>query len=385
VIEPLRVTAFGKTDVGLIRDVNQDAFVLGDLEVEQPLAADLVCDCTSARGPLLIVCDGMGGMAGGDVASKLAIESVWQEMQGAQLTSERPVFARLLKRAIRAANGRLAREVARKPELHGMGTTVSAAGLAGGALILAQVGDSRAYIERGGSLTQVTRDQSVVSALVHAGRLSASEARLSDQRSLILQALGTADDVEVSLSIVELRRGDRLLLCSDGLHGPVGDEAMRWALGEHSDLQEAAEALVQLAYQGGAPDNITVLLARFEGELLPPPGPADHVRFTELDPNEEGDRALTDTSWVARRLAARAGLRSGGFARGIPATGQHAIVRGPPASGSQVESRDGEDSATPGGPATRALAQGSRLGLVAWASIVAVAVAILVYVFWDLL
>lgn len=373
--EARRITAFGKTDVGLVRDVNQDSFAVGDLAGDKPAAEASLCEVESERGPLLIVCDGMGGMAGGEVASRLAVETIWTAMAGAQHTEERLVYARLLRRAIRAAHGRLCKEAEAKPDLRGMGTTVSAAGLAGNALILAQVGDSRAYIERRGMITQVTRDQSVVSALVHAGRLSATEARFSDQRSVILQALGSGEDVEVSLSIVELRRGDRLLLCSDGLHGSVADTAMNWALGEHTSLEAAADALIRLAHKAGAPDNVTVLLARFDGDSLAEPGESDELRFTELDPNEEGEQALTSTSWVARRLAARAGLRSGVMTKAIPATGQHQIVTGP---------IDEPDSAA-SGPAAQVLAKRSQVGLLAWVITAVLAVAILVYVFWDLL
>src|SRR5690606_16179108 len=232
-MEPVQVSAYAVTDAGLVRDTNEDWFAVGDLDRGSLAGAGALTEVTGASGPLFVVCDGMGGVAGGEVASRLAVETVWQEMLGSRATEERPVYARLLRRAIRAAHRRVLEEGVKRPELRGMGTTVSAAGLAGDALILAQVGDSRAYIERHGTLTQVTRDQSVVSALVHAGRISETEARLSEKRSLILQALGTGEDVDVALSLVELRRGDRLLLCSDGLHGPVGDEALRHALAEH--------------------------------------------------------------------------------------------------------------------------------------------------------
>jgi serine/threonine protein phosphatase PrpC len=279
------------------------------------------------------------------------------------------VFARHLRRAIRAAHRAVADESAARPELRGMGTTVSAAGVAGTALLIAQVGDSRGYIERAGSLTQVTRDQSFVSAMVHAGQLSELEARLSEKRSLILQALGTGDDVDVAISLVELRRGDRLLLCSDGLHGPVNDEALRHTLAEHADLDRALAALLAMSHQAGAPDNVTIVLARFTGErLAPPAGDDDRPRFAELDPNEEGESALTSTSFVGRRLAARAGLRPDSLPPPIPATGQHKAVSGLPAE-----------------PAHAALARGSRLGLLAWVVAAGIAVAIAVFLFGDLL
>jgi serine/threonine protein phosphatase PrpC len=375
----IQVSAFGATDPGLVRQSNEDAFTLGSLDRATRASAPEVQTIEGARGPLLIVCDGMGGVVGGEVASAMAVDAIWTEMVRSRPTDERLVYARLLRRAIRAAHQRLIEEGEARPELRGMGTTVSAAGVAGGALLIAQVGDSRAYIQRRTTLTQVTRDQSVVSALVHAGRMNELEARLSEKRSLILQALGAGDDVDVAMSLVELRRGDRLLLCSDGLHGPVNDEAIRHTLIEREDdLEAAVAALVSLARQGGAPDNVTCILARFEGEVLPPPvGDDDRPRFVEVDITEDGDRALTSTSVVARRLAARAGLRADTRPPPIPATGQHRAVRPP----SDVKvSADGAI-----GPATAALAQGSRLGLVAWV-IAGVAVTVfLALLLWDLM
>jgi serine/threonine protein phosphatase PrpC len=369
---PVEVEFVGVTDAGLVRSRNEDWFTVGDLDRGAEAGPGKVDRAAGVRGPLFVVCDGMGGVAGGEVASKMAVEAVWREMLVSHPTGERAVFARHLRRAIRAAHRQVVHEAAARPELAGMGTTVSAAGLAGGALLIAQVGDSRGYIERAGSLTQVTRDQSVVSALVHAGRLSEMEARLSEKRSLILQALGTGEDVDVAISLVELRRGDRLLLCSDGLHGPVNDEALRHVLSRDAGLDVAAESLLQLARQAGAPDNVTIVLARFDGESLPlPAGGEDRPRFTELDPNEEGEGALTSTSYVGRRLAARAGLRGDAtIPPGIPATGQHPVVRPP---------------RTEAEPASAALGRGSRLGLVAWVVVVVMALAILALLFGDVL
>jgi serine/threonine protein phosphatase PrpC len=374
--DPIQVVVYGATDPGLVRDGNEDWLAIGDLDKSELCPWAKVIETAGARGPLFLVCDGMGGVAGGEVASKLAAETIWSEMLGSRPTDERPVYGRLLRRAIRAAHRRIADEGNASLELRGMGTTVSAAGLAGDALIIAQVGDSRAYIERKGTLTQVTRDQSVVSALVHAGRLSETEARISEKRSLILQALGTGEDVDVALSIVELRRGDRLLLCSDGLHGPVNDEAIRYVLADKEDLEEAVTALLNLAKQAGAPDNITVVLARFGGERIPLPVGDDRPRFAEMDPNEEGDRAITSTSWVARRLAARAGLRSDTIPPSIPATGQHRAVRPPPEEG-------GSRKKAPAGPASAALAEGARLGLVAWVVTAVAAVVFLTLLLLD--
>jgi PPM family protein phosphatase len=365
----IKVELFGLTDVGLARQKNEDALLLADLDRGERLgeARRVELAISGGRGLLLVVCDGMGGAAGGEVASRLAAEVVLREMQAARPTGERAVYGRQLRRAIRTAHQAVLEEARRKAELRGMGSTVSAAGVIGGALVIAQVGDSRAYVERGDDLIQVTRDQSVVSALVHAGRLSEAEARLSDKRSLILQALGSGSDVDVALSIVELRRGDRLLLCSDGLHGPVADTAIRFVLAGHRGCEEAARALLALAHQGGAPDNATIVVGRFTGDELPAPGDGEVLRFTEFDPREESDGALTSTSQVARRLAVRAGLREGTLPPMIPATGQHKIVRPEPTPPPDPR------------PAEALLARSRRLGLVAWlvaAALVGVVVAL---------
>jgi protein phosphatase len=350
---PIQVDIFAVTDLGLGRPINEDAVVVGDLDRGAALGFDAPVALEvrgRGRGPLCVVCDGMGGAAGGEVASKLAAEVVLREMAASRATQERAVYARHLRSAIRAAHQAILSESKRRSELRGMGSTISAVGLVDGALILAQVGDSRAYVERGRVLIQVTRDQSVVSALVHAGRLSDAEARLSDQRSLILQALGAGADVDVALSIVELRRGDRLLLCTDGLHGPVGDAAIRFTLASHPTVDGACKALLHLAHQGGAPDNTSLVVARFDGDL--PDAAADEVlRFIEFDPRDASDGSIADTSWVARRLAVKAGLRDGTLPPMVPATGQHRAV---------VPDDLGL------GPAAGELERSGRLGLVAW-------------------
>ncbi|HUH00940.1 MAG TPA: protein phosphatase 2C domain-containing protein [Kofleriaceae bacterium] len=372
------VELIGRTDIGLVRGDNQDSHIIGMLddgeriESETPRSLAVI-----GRGPMLVVCDGMGGAAGGAVASKLAAKVIFGEMRAAQATEDRLVFARHLRRAVRLANRRVFEKGRDTPELRGMGTTVSAAGLVGNAVLLAQVGDSRAYIHRGSTLTQVTRDQSVSSALVHAGKLTPDEASKAMHSHMILQALGVEVDVEVSISIVEIRRGDTLLLCSDGLHGPVGDDRLRATMSACPDLDEAIETLIRLAHRAGAPDNITAVVARFGGEGLAPAMSEDDLpRFVEVNPLEEGERALATTSWVARRLAAKAGIGEDPGPAPIPATGQHPVYRG--------DALDPVDpAASYRGPAMIRLAERSRSGLVAWALAVVAVVAVGAFLLWD--
>jgi len=365
-----------RCETGSVRERNEDAVWAGTLDRETPMptTGDPVT-VEGERGPLLVVCDGMGGMAAGDVASQLAAETIWREMRAAQASRDREVVARLLRRAVRKANQALRARAREDRELRGMGTTVSAAAVAGHDLVLAQVGDSRAYLFRGQRLTQVTRDQSVVSALVAAGKLTPDEARHSAHRSLVLQALGSEPDVVVSLSFVELRAGDRLLLCSDGLHGVVGDENIAASLRDGSPERGCAR-LIELAYQAGAPDNVSVVVAEFSGAGLGEPGD-EEVQFAELDPAQVGDDAITRTSKVAKRLAAKAGLLDDVDAPStevLPATGMYPVLRDVPAKGGA--------SQRPAEPAGERWRSGSRLGLLAWGVAIVLLALALAIILW---
>lgn len=321
----LEITIGAASDVGAVREHNEDHFLVGDLdasklvELAEPWKADV------DRGPLLVVCDGMGGVEGGEVASELAAQVIWREMKNTGATRDPEVFARLLRRATRVANHDVHAMSKREPGLRGMGTTVSAAGIAGDRLVIATVGDSRAYVLRNGEIVQVTRDQSLSSALLAAGHDPEQAERAG---SAILQALGVGDDVEPSLSIIELRRGDRILLCSDGLHGLVADPALRLLMSEPHSIAEAVSLLVTAARAAGGSDNITAIVADVGGErLVAPKGDDDLPTFREFDPQKEGDPALTSTSYVARRLAAKIGIPTSSIPPSIPVTGQHAVLR----------------------------------------------------------
>ena len=321
----LELAVAAATDVGAVRDHNEDSLVVGDLDTGEVVDTAAPWRASVARGGLFVVCDGMGGVEGGEVASELAARVIWREMKASAATGDAEVFARLLRRATRVANHEVHALSRREPGLRGMGTTVSAAGIAGDRLVIATVGDSRAYVLRGGVLVQVTRDQSLSSALLAAGH-TPHEAEAAG--SAILQALGVNPDVEPSLSIIELRRGDRVLLCSDGLHGLVGDPALALLMSEPHTVEQAVALLVTAARAAGGSDNITAIVADVAGARLEPArGDHDLPTFREFDPQKEGDPALTDTSYVARRLAARIGLRAQSIPPMIPVTGQHAILR----------------------------------------------------------
>jgi protein phosphatase len=319
------VTIAGASDVGEVREHNEDHLLVGDLDREQLLDVAEPWRGTGDRGALVVVCDGMGGVEGGEVASELAAQALWREMKTTPATRDPEVFARLLRRAARVANHDVFAMAKREPGLRGMGTTLSAAAVVGDRLIVATVGDSRAYILRSNALVQVTRDQSLQSALIAAGHTPGEAASAG---GAILQALGVGDDVEPSLSITEVRKGDRILLCSDGLHGLVGDPALAVLMATPHSVEEAVRLLIAAARAAGGTDNITAAVLEVAGDRLVPPKDDDDLPvFREFDPQREGDPALTSTSYVARRLAAKIGLPATNLPPTIPVTGQHTILR----------------------------------------------------------
>src|SRR5262245_17479924 len=281
----ISIEVFGKTDVGLIREHNEDNFLIADVtggvrtaEPRDPFSFKL-----GPKGGALLVCDGMGGAAAGEVASQMAVDSIYDALASSE-PQERDAFARLLRRAVQQANERIFIQSRDNQSERGMGTTCTVASLMDDTLVVAQIGDSRCYVLRDGKLAQVTKDQSLAWQLIEAGAMTADEAKAFEHANIILQALGVQERVEVVLSQVQLRRGDVTLLCSDGLHGPVADEEILAILIAEPNLQKAGEALIQKALDRDGPDNITVVLGRFDGEGLPPPTAEDVVTFVGYDP-----------------------------------------------------------------------------------------------------
>src|SRR4051794_7058874 len=208
-------------------------------------------------GPhLLVVCDGMGGHAAGDVASSMALGRL-VELDG---ESTGDVLS-LLARTLRAANAELHARVLDDPALQGMGTTTTALVLQGSKLALAHIGDSRCYLLRDGELTQLTHDHTFVQSLVDEGRITEEEADRHPQRSVITRVLTGDPDDEPDLSVREALAGDRYVVCSDGLTGVVRDDTLAEVLADHADPASAAQALVDLALRGGGADNITCVVA----------------------------------------------------------------------------------------------------------------------------
>jgi protein phosphatase len=276
------VHVFGRTDVGRTREHNEDCFVVADLTtMNATLQPEVREHRPGNRGTLFMVADGMGGAAAGEVASQMATEVVLEELDTWWRRSESTdadTFAGALRKAVEAANTRIHRYAVEHPENRGMGTTTTIAGILGATLYLCQVGDSRGYLVRQGVATQITKDQSLVQRLIDAGELTAEEAEVSERRNIILQALGPEAQVKVDLTTQPLRRGDTLVLCSDGMSGQMRTADIARIVAEKApDLMETCKALIDLANENGGPDNITVITARFEGEGLQPPAGNDEV------------------------------------------------------------------------------------------------------------
>lgn len=305
----ISVRCAGRTAVGQVRDHNEDNFVVANLDTGSVRARDqMVEDAVGDRGLIFAVCDGMGGAAAGEVASQMAVDILVEAMRRGGVPKNRDALARRLVSAVEEAGRRIFDAAQRERSRRGMGTTATVAVLVDKVLFVAEVGDSRAYLLRRGQLKQLTKDQSLVNQLIEAGHLTEDEAEAFEHSNIILQALGTSETVQVDLTFVELRRGDRLMMCSDGLSGLVHGDMLRTALEQIKDPAESAAKLIEYAETAGGHDNITVVIADFDGEGLVEPGDADmfgYVQYplplTDDESGAFGDEETTSAGSELRR------------------------------------------------------------------------------------
>ena len=257
----------GRTDVGLVRERNEDSFLFGDLvsgsSVSNNDAAVLRLEAVPA---MLMVADGVGGAASGEIASSMATQIAYDYLRdrwqhgGLKGTV---VVADALQQALFAANKAIHAHAVNNRTHHGMGTTATLALTVNGMIYFAQVGDSRAYIVRGGTATQMTKDQSLVQRMVDAGKMTKEQAEKSEHRNIILQALGPEEAVVPELTRDRLQDGDVVILCSDGLSNQMSSAEIARMTSDNTDLDVLCEALLGRALETGAPDNVTVVAARF--------------------------------------------------------------------------------------------------------------------------
>ncbi|MCA1629583.1 MAG: protein phosphatase 2C domain-containing protein [Acidobacteria bacterium] len=281
----MRVELHAHTDVGRVRQGNEDNFLVVDLTTErswtgsdktsEPPAALLRFDL-GEKGAVFAVSDGMGGALAGDVASRMAVETVRDMLvdedtvlEETQTGAEELPLVEAVRNATGYANYAIHRKSVEDPKCSGMGATLTAAAINSDSVELLQVGDSRAYLIRGDEIKLATKDQSLVQQLVDVGQISEEDAETHMFRNVILQALGAQSELAPVVSRAKLQRGDILLLCSDGLSGKLRAEDMRDIIaGAGGDLSAACTRLIEEANARGGEDNITVLLARFDGEDL---------------------------------------------------------------------------------------------------------------------
>lgn len=238
----MRIVA--KTDTGLVRSMNQDAYAAGELPVGAAWA---------------VVCDGMGGASGGDVASSVAVKTISEQITSSYREGMGSKSVKnMLDCAIAAANSTIYEMACSNELLHGMGTTVVAVIVAGGVAYISHAGDSRAYMLTGGEIRQLTRDHSMVQELVETGRLTAEEARTHPRKNVITRALGVSAQINAEFSEETISDGDVLMICTDGLSNYISDSDIVDVTRHHS-YYELADELIKRANSNGGGDNITVV------------------------------------------------------------------------------------------------------------------------------
>jgi len=273
----MRIAFAALTDVGLVRQNNEDTFLVADLSsgtrsIPPPVSAEGSTDA-QGQGVLFVVADGMGGAAAGEVASLMAVETVREAVSDLQDEDSHDKARDRVARAVAEANRRIYESSQSNPEQRGMGTTLTAALLRHGRIHFFQVGDSKGYIFRSDKLHKMTNAHSLIDTLVQDKVISEEDAeQLQGGKNIILRALGAEATVKIDLSETTLGEGDIVLLCSDGLHGPVKHARIEEIVRGSLDPGKIAEELIAEARANGGPDNITVgVLAVLDIEEEPKP------------------------------------------------------------------------------------------------------------------
>lgn len=238
-----------KTDIGKIRNINQDSYYISFYE-----------DC-----PIFIIADGMGGHKAGEIASKMATKiissSLEKDLKNLKLDDD---IKNTIEDSIWVANEKIYNKSLEHEEFSGMGTTVTLAYKVNGKIFIGHVGDSRAYLLRDGELHQITKDHSLVEELIRNGSISREEANVHPQKNIITRAVGTSKEIKSDLMVKENLKDDILLLCSDGLTNMVSDDEIKELLLNNKDIQKTCELLVEISNDKGGLDNITVLAIKFK-------------------------------------------------------------------------------------------------------------------------
>jgi serine/threonine protein phosphatase PrpC len=269
----IHVTLCGLTDMGRVRKNNEDSLVVCNLTTgETGVLPSLYTHDSGPLGLLFMVADGMGGEASGEVASQLAVATVpkrlYDNLKTLGTVSEAN-FVILLREAIEYANQLIFQKAVDNPVYRGMGTTTTASALFGQHLFIAQVGDSRCYLIRNKQIVQLTHDQTFLNYLKDIGAELPVDPEKDSRKSILTQAVGTSETLDVKVTYTRVGQSDRILICSDGLYNMVPDADLLKDAGQGSDLSSNCKALIEKANANGGKDNITVILAEFSGRELP--------------------------------------------------------------------------------------------------------------------
>lgn len=291
----IHVKLSGMSDMGRVRKNNEDNFVICNLTTgEVGFSPALLEHDVGPFGSLFMVADGMGGESSGEVASQLAAVTVpkrlYDNLKSLGTVSEAN-FVILLREAIEYANQIIFQKAQANPAYRGMGTTTTAATLFGQYLFVGQVGDSRAYLIRNKQITQLTRDQTFLNYLKEIGAELPADPEKDSRKSILTQAVGSSETLDVKVTCTKVYQGDRILLCSDGLYNMVPLPDLLETASRQDGLAGGCKALIEKANANGGTDNITLVMVDFSGPGLPPPDAAASVDCREF--NEEDFKPRT--------------------------------------------------------------------------------------------
>ncbi len=278
------------THQGRVRRNNEDAYLVSAMDGEEPLVNQLRrAPALCQRGLLLAVADGMGGAAAGEIASREGLVALAVYMFGhwgrfsATKATERDLYQALLG-AADCASSSVLRYSDDDRTARGMGSTLTAAVIWNGHAHFLQVGDSRAYLFRRPEFIQLTTDQTLINEMIASGYLTREQAKTHPQRNMITQALGSPQPLKAEMGKIPLRRGDRLLLCSDGLHGEVGDAQLQELMALNYSPRRTLELMLEVALEHGGRDNVTALLLALDDPAFPLPVPGEILQVAPPPP-----------------------------------------------------------------------------------------------------
>lgn len=299
------------SDAGLKRANNEDSFLLADLHKNKSLADNCQVNYPIKDNILLlVVSDGVGGSQLGELASELTVLTIKDALS--KMDKTQPMSDRLTA-AVEQANHLLWHENIRDPKAQWMKATVTAAAIEGNIAYIATIGDSRAYIIRGGRIKQLTTDQTIMGVLSSRGMVKPEDFDKQPRNNMILQAIGNAQTLQVALTYINLEHGDYLLLCSDGLSGKMQDREMAQMVYYYASMEMITHQMVELAKQRGGEDNITVVLAKFQGEGLEQRADrsltGEVQQVTIFDPYAETQKSQLRPNLMANLSERKVGIR----------------------------------------------------------------------------